>query len=272
MPRTTRNPWPLMSDKAQLQLLHLAAPLMRWPHPAVIKALAAANAEAPAATEWGLDLAKLDVDPMLYLWPGSACVYPGLRRKTGKGEVLTTPCKMQALALDRNNNYYPRQAWGKLTVCFDEIRNGYHLVHLFPHKQYDIDQLLRFLPADVSLTPPEQALVAAMRLHGLPGLFSHPANMCYLPAELARPTDAENSLFRRALWYHALTRHEGALSPLPGFLVPHIKKGLIERGIPDDIAWNETEFVGNPANISGLLTARKKNFNKWVGDWTAASA
>lgn len=251
----TRAQWASLNADQEEQLLHLVAPHVRWLAPPLVKAVAAANAEEPRASNWASQLRHAGIEPRLYLWPGSACAYPGVRRRVGD-EKRSDRKSGQALFLDKTGNTYAKKVWYKLINAFDTLRNGYHLVHLFPHKGYVVTQLIDLLPPIIHLTDDDAKLVALMRAHGLPGLFTNPANMCYLPGNLTRPTDA-NTLLQRALWHRAITLY-GANALLPPVLAP-LAERFLNQNLPADIQWDD-DFYGEANRLPSLLLSQESEF------------
>ena len=251
-----------MPIERERELLHIIAPCVRWIDPKCVKAIAAANAQEPRATAWASALTSVGINPSLYLWAGSTCVYPGVRRRISN-EEFTTPQQAKALLIDPSNNTYAKQVWYRLNNAFDKLRNGYHMVHLFPHKGYVLRELIDSVIEHKDLTKEEATLINDMRDHGLPGLFTNPASMCFLPGELTRPTDAD-SLVRKALWHHALTIYDEE-NLLPPVLAP-IAKEILGHDIPDKLDWN-TDYCGEAARLPLLLADQDKEFNKLIAPY-----
>ena len=202
--------------------------------------------------------------PDLYLWPGSACAYPGCRRKTGSTEQAGKAAK-QCLATDTSGNHRAHRVWELLSATpgeFIQSRPGYELVHLFPHKALEWQKLLRLL--DEHRATPMATLPADWREYlegyGLPGLFTNPANMCFVPSNFVRPTDGD-SLFRKLLWKKALQlfQHDALLSkPVADILA----SWLATLPEPAGLQWS-TDYHGTKAHLPKLLTARNRFLAKY---------
>ena len=125
--------WPEPSEDAMVGVAHAATPLVRFLHPEVIAAVVTDNRRM--SCEWSRRLKELNVDPDAYLWDGSACTFPGIRRPSGRKDHGT-----DCVVLDRDNNTYPKHLWAyTLTGCkFNKCGpRGYNLAHLFDHKVGD---------------------------------------------------------------------------------------------------------------------------------------
>ena len=67
-------------------------------------------------TDWSARLEAIGIDPAIYLWDGSPCAFPGIRRYAGSAEialfrqrVTASEVSPQCLALDDND--YPKHLW-----------------------------------------------------------------------------------------------------------------------------------------------------------------
>lgn len=262
-PDPTLEMWPRhVAEADQLALVHLAVPYVRWVSPALVALLVADN--NTHQEPWQQVLAQGNVLSELYLWPGSACAYPGRRRKTGSKEQAGKVAE-QCLATDTSGNNLAHRVWEVLGAGqrnFVQSRPGYELVHLFPHKAAEWKKLLRLLDKE---QPTAMALLPAgwrswLEEHGLPGLFTNPANMCFVPNTFVRPTDG-HSLFRQVLWKRALTLFgPAALLPLP---VAEVVAGWLET-LPDveDLGWSPL-YHGLPEKLPTLLRDRLTHLTKY---------
>lgn len=103
--------WPRWSqpDAAEALLLaKIVARYARFLRPEIVRAIAEDN-EANRAS-WSEALEKRGIDSCAYLWPGSTCAFPGVRRYAGSSEIAifrkrATGSVTGALALDDND--YP---------------------------------------------------------------------------------------------------------------------------------------------------------------------
>ncbi len=188
-PRTRRSGarwpvWPQPNDEDLLELARAMAPIVRFLDPGIVGAVAEDNRCLGA--EWSFRLEALGIDPAIYLWEGSSCAFPGVRRYAGSKEIAVfrqqaepdeTPS--QCLALDDND--YPKHLWAFVFTgkpFHKQGPEGYQLAHIFDHKEHGNrwrDEL------DLPLCADEPA--------PLYGLFTSAANSVYAPAAFLRPTD-----------------------------------------------------------------------------------
>ena len=181
-----------------------------------------------------------------YLFDGSACVFPGVRRYvSGQGNRKMYNPEYSAIIDD---NTFPRHLW-----CF--LNNGktyngpnwknsglgeFELAHVFTHKESELDLEKRFFnTVNASLNPY--------------GDFSCACNVVLLPKGTVRPTD--NSEAIKAAFYMRYIELYGE-SPLNG------RSGFNKSLIPDwysDLKWNEPVLPKDWVdNINKLLEYRTK--------------
>ena len=176
--------WPTPGDQELLDLARAMTPFVRFLDPGIVHAVTEDNRRMRA--EWSLRLEGLGVDPAIYLWEGSPCTFPGVRRYAGSTEIAVFRQRatadglpQQCLALDDND--YPKHLWAYALTGKPFRKRGpdsYQLAHLFDHKEYGSRwrEELDFLPS--AEEPP------------LPyGLFTSAANSAYVPGAFLRPTD-----------------------------------------------------------------------------------
>ena len=159
-------------------------PFVRFLDPGIVYAVAEDNRRMRAV--WSSRLEALGIDPAIYLWEGSPCVFPGVRRYAGSTEVAVFRQRAtadevppQCLALDDND--YPKHLW---TFAFagkpfrKHGPDGYQLAHLFDHKEHGNRwrEELDILPDAMEPVMPY-------------GLFTSAANSAYVPGAFLRPTD-----------------------------------------------------------------------------------
>lgn len=260
-PKVDQTPWPPVSNAHAELLTRLVVPYARWIRKGLIEQLVIAN--MTDLSRWQKLLREKNIEPDLYLWTGSACAYPGIRRKNGKTETVGGT-GTQSLALDIDGNALGKRAWGILAHSansFKKVRKDYELVHLFPHKADEWGKLLDLLPSNVrDQVPP--LYQKQLRDHGLPGLFSNPANTCFLPSALVRPTDGD-SLLRRALWVHALDLY-GVATLLPPELAAPLEDWLRSVPLPDKLEWSKPEnHHGEESSLVKLIQDQQKHFKKY---------
>jgi hypothetical protein len=185
---------------------------------------------------------KIEVEN--YLFDGSACMFPGVRRYvSGKGNKKAYNPSYKAIIDD---NTFPRHIW-----CF--LKNGktyngpnwkdsglsdFELAHLFTHKESEIKFEKQFF------TEVHEELLPY-------GDFSCACNVVLLPKGTVRPTD--NSAAIKASFYKRYIDLYGE-SPLGG------RSGFIEDLVPewyDKLCWNDPPLPNNwELNIERALKYR----------------
>ena len=92
-PRQGRSPrsraqwpaWPQPTDEDFLQLARAMAPFVRFLDPGIVGAVVEDNRRFGG--QWCAFLEVLGIDPGIYLWEGSPCAFPGVRRYAGSTEI-----------------------------------------------------------------------------------------------------------------------------------------------------------------------------------------
>lgn len=191
---------------------------------------------------------KIDVNH--YLFDGSACVFPGVRRYvSGKGKKRSYNHQYSAIIDD---NIFPRHIW-----CF--LQNGktysgpnwknsglgeFELAHVFTHKESEIEFEKQFFSHVTDGLKPY-------------GDFSCACNVTLLPKGTVRPTDNSNVI--KAAFYKRYVSLYGE-SPLNG------RSGFNEGLVPswyNELEWNETPLPENwEVNIERLLRYRTKRITE----------
>lgn len=240
--------WPQPSEADVLQLARVALPLVRYLHPDIVRAVVEDTAQH--REEWSRALLARGIDPEIYLWEGSPCVFPGVRRYAGSREVAAyrghTPLKAEvppdALRLDDND--YPKQLW---SFVFQGVKfakhgpEGYSLAHLADHKRHGNRASTEFERTSPSEpTPP------------LFGLYTSAANTVYVPCNMIRPTDFAGAL-RNLLLRRSQSLYGSFCRLLPaGFSIPAASSETWEL---DRFTWADP--VGTSANIRKFLAFRR---------------
>jgi hypothetical protein len=220
---TLPKEWPHPEPEQLGKLIEFLAPYVMWLDPTIVGEIVHHNTLHRSG--WEDELRQFaDIPLDAYFWDKSACVFPGIRRATGN-EDRNDFKALGCLKTDSSNNYYPNITWGYLMVGkqsfdkSDKAETG--LAHLFPHKDDSRDVYLAkaaaiqsqamvptpeevegadpgivHAPADYAnwLTGPVAALKKLTQAYSLSGLFTSAANMCFLPAELTKPTDVQGPL------------------------------------------------------------------------------
>jgi hypothetical protein len=203
-----REPWPAFSDSDLLDMAHVVTKNAHFLDPSVIAAVVQDN-QAHAAT-WRQALARAGVKPGLYLWEGSACCFPGIRRFEGADEKDAYSKKLanrrfpNALELDFND--YPKWIWDHV---MGEIPPRFSLVHTFSFRD----------------APPSSGHNAYLPVKGVHGLFTCATNMVYMPNSLVTVVSISEPL--RALLARRQGELYGGVSALvpPQVPLPQVKEG-----------------------------------------------
>jgi len=185
-----------------------------------------------------------------YLFEGSACVFPGVKRYvSGKGKKKSYNPEFKAIIDD---NTFPRHLW-----CFLENGKTYNgpnwrdsglgefeLAHIFTHKQTELTFEQNFFSKVDSALDPS-------------GDFSCACNVVLLPKGTVRPTD--NSEIIKAVFYKRYIELYGE-SPLNG------RSDFIDALVPSwycELKWNLPVLPSNwEVNLDKLLTYRTDRLTK----------
>ena len=188
--RRTRQPgadwpaWPTPSDEDLRELARAMTPFVRFLDPGIVYAVVEDNRRMGA--DWSSRLEALGIDSAIYLWEGSPCVFPGVRRYAGSTEIAVFRQRAaagevppQCLALDDND--YPKHLWAFAFTGKPFRKRGpdsYQLAHLFDHKEYG-----NRWREELDIPPDAREPVLPY------GLFTSAANSAYVPGAFLRPTD-----------------------------------------------------------------------------------
>jgi hypothetical protein len=181
-----------------------------------------------------------------YLFSGSACVFPGVRRYvSNKKDVTRTYNEAYRAIVDDNG--FPRHIWcyllggkGYSSPMYKKIGlDAFELAHIFAHKETEInDEKEFFKTIDKDLRPY--------------GEFTSAANVVLLPRGTVRPTD--NSTVVKSIFYKRYIDLYGE-ETLGG------RRGFLQSRVPDwysDIEWNAPLLPEDwKKNIDALLEYRK---------------
>lgn len=205
---TKKDDWPKWdgpNNDERLALARIITKYVRFLHPEIVEALVEDNMKHMA--EWKEMPKKRSVDPSQYLWEGSPCSFPGIRRHSGTKEINAFRSRtldfQNAIALDDNS--YPKQIWSYVfrDAGFANYGpEGYQLAHLVDHKD-------TYGRLSVELVSENGNAIEA-----IPGLFTCPTNTAYVPTDFLKPTDFEGNL-RNLLQRKAFELYSGVCAPLP---------------------------------------------------------
>ena len=216
-------------------------------HPKIIEKIQLKNAEE---YEYFEELFGNKIELGHYLFDGSACVFPGVRRYvSGQGRQKAYNIEYRAIIDD---NTFPRHIW-----CFLENGktyngpswkatglNQFELAHIFTHKESEVEfEKPFFSKMDESLTPY--------------GEFSCASNVILLPKGTVRPTD--NSKPIKAAFYQRYINLYGDV-PLGG------RSGFHARLVPNwfaELEWNDPVLPNDwETKIEKLLKYRTKRITE----------
>ena len=264
--RQTRRPgahwpvWPQPNDEDLLKLARAMAPFVRFLDPGIVGAVAEDNRRLGA--EWSSRLEALGIDPAIYLWEGSPCSFPGVRRHAGRKEIAVfrqraapDEAPSQCLALDDND--YPRHLWAFVFTgkpFRKQGPDGYQLAHLFDHKEHGNrwrDEL--DLPPDADEPAP------------LYGLFTSAANSVYTPGAFLRPTDFSPKL-RSLIQRRALQLYGNICRVVPPPLA--VKPCEDPNWVLDDFRWSAP--VGGMDRVPDFLEFRRERIGELIDKRYAA--
>jgi len=187
------------------------------------------------------------IDIKNYLFNGSDCVFPGIRRFVN-GMKWEKQKYIEEYKAITDDNVFPRYIWcflinGKCYSGQNWKETGldeFELAHIFSHKESEIFMEKNYFNEIDSNTFPY-------------GEFTSAANVVLLPKGTVRPTD--NSTILKSIFYKRYVELYGE-DTLNG------RKGFIEKNIPEwysQIKWNEPFLPNNwKINIDNLLDYRKK--------------
>ena len=244
--------WPTPSDEDLLELARAMTPFVRFLDPGIVYAVAEDNCRMGA--DWSSRLEALGIDPAIYLWEGSPCAFPGVRRYAGSTEIAVFRQRAtaeevppQCLALDDND--YPKQLWA-FAFTGKPFRkrgpDGYQLAHLLDHKEYG-----NRWREELDILPDAKDPVLPY------GLFTSAANSAYVPGAFLRPTDFSPKL-RSLIQRRALLLYGNICRLVPP---PLSVKGCEDQNWSlDNFQWSTP--VGGMDNVPGFLEFRRERLGE----------
>lgn len=240
--------WEAPSEDDSLLLARVLARHARFLNPKIVCGLVEDNRKL--ASDWRTRLEQRGVPADAYLWEGSPCAFPGVRRYSGSDEIAihrgrkgdNGKPRQDALRLDDND--YPKHLWSFLFRGKPFQKHGpkgYNLAHLADHKNHN-----NRAAQDFVLNPP--ALSVDGKLHGL---FTCATNTVFLPAGLLKPTDFHAEV--RGLFIRKAQALYGAFC--------NIVPPFMSVRECDDSRWSIAAFdwaepVGDPAQLDPFLSFR----------------
>lgn len=225
----------------------ILAQLAHHIHPAIVERIQKRNEEERASFE-SLFAGKIQTSN--YLYPGSACVFPGVKRYVSNKGVKRRYNRAFSAIID--DNVYPRHLWcylaGGLAYSGPTWKRlnlaAFELAHVFAHKESELETEVKFFESvEGSLLPY--------------GDFTCACNIVLLSKGTVRPTDNSEAL--KAVFYQRYIDLYGE-TPLQGRtgfrseLVPRWYKTLkwSEPVLPED--WE--------AKTDKLLSYRSKKITR----------
>lgn len=241
--------WPQPQNDDELVLAKIVARFARFLRPDIVRAIVEDNEQQ--RNNWSRELEQHDIDPRAYLWLGSACAFPGVRRYAGSTEIAIFRKRANggfknALALDDND--YPKQIWSFALTGKKFAKHGpqgYALAHLADHKHHKNRATNDF---DLIEGEDQAALL---------GLYTSPTNTVYLPVATIRPTDFSIAL-RNLLKRRAAELYGSFCEPLPPWL--SIRPATDSDWELDRFEWPEP--VGDPQCTESFLRFRRATMDK----------
>lgn len=238
--------WEMPSDEELMLLAKSSAKHVRFLNPEIVEIIVKDNEKH--ADEWIPALKNAGVNVDEYLWEGSPCVFPGVRRHSGAKEISAfrkrdSEIVIDALAIDDNS--YPKQLWafiflGKKFGNFGP--NGYKLAHLLDHK-------------GGSRIGEE---VQGLKIDKLSGLYTSAANSAYISGLLMDPTD-HNLAIRNLIQRKAEQLYGSVCNILPDGC--KVKDDVFKWEI-GEFEW--VEPVGTIENVNAFLGFRNEEMQRLI--------
>lgn len=247
--------WEAPSEDDSLLLAKVLARHARFLKPEIVRAVVEDNNRR--AADWRRELIARDIPADAYLWEGSPCAFPGVRRYSGSDEIAIFRGRKQGDgklpkdALKVDDNDYPKHLWSFLfrgRPFQKKGPTGYNLAHLADHKDHNNRAAKDFMLAEGTSVDGT--------LHGL---FTCPTNTVYLPAGLLKPTDFHAKV--RGLF---IRKAQALYGDFCNIVPPLTLKSLHENIDP---LWDLNNFdwpdlVGDLTHMERFLTFREKRMEK----------
>lgn len=244
--------WKQPSEEALSGLAQVLAPLVRFLKPEILAATVEDTQRH--AKEWSARFQERGIDPAIYLWDGSPCAFPGVRRHAGSKEI--TQFRRQSaqdalpphcLAIDDND--YPKHVWAFVFTGKPFRKkgpDGYQLGHLVDHKEHGNRWRGELNLVGRRSEPPL-----------LFGLFTSAANAAYFPSAFLRPTDFSFRL-RSLVQRRAQQLYAGVCRVLP----PGLEVKPCDHPSWDLEAFDWSPPVGQATNVPAFLEYRRERINE----------
>jgi hypothetical protein len=227
-------------DKDIVKMARVITKYVRFLSPDIVAAVAADNRQC--ADAWRGRLSACGVDARLYLWDGSSCCFPGVRRHANQEKTawkVGARVFRDALTLDFNE--YPQRIWTALAS--DIGAQGYTLYH--PLNHLVINAQIR---ASLEMNKYLQG-------KGLYGLFTAAANIVFVPTVFISLVNTNHWL--RTLLIDRATELYGEVSALLPPLVS-LRRGEGEWNLRAfEWAPCEGEDADASTRLNAFLSARR---------------
>lgn len=243
--------WPQPNDDDLLELALKMAPTVQFLDPAVVREVVEDNRRMRA--DWSAKLEEFEICPASYLWLGSPCAFPGVRRAAGDEREARPKQAREGTVFPEciwlDDNSYPKHLWA---FVFTGKRwgkagpKGYQFAHLIDHMVHGNrwrDEL------DLKSGEEEPTY--------LYGLFTSAANTVYVPDVFLRPTDFSPRL-RNLVQERASQLYGGICSIVPPPL--QVRRCKDPKWDVDEFPWSEP--VGDVDNVPRFLEFRRGEIEK----------
>ncbi len=259
-PRVAWPDWPQPDENDVLQLARVITPLVRFLHPQIVQRVVDDN--GVNRRTWSAELLRIGINPDIYLWDGSPCAFPGVRRHAGSQEIAqfkgragaSSERPTDSLRLDDND--YPKHLWAYVLTGGPFRKRGpkgYQLAHLADHKAHE-NRWREEFKVEPSTNPPSNP-------PPLFGLYTSPANLAYVPSNFLKPTDFSGTL--RSLLLSRAFQLYGSVARLAP--PPLVEKSLPNsEWHPDNFQWGDC--VGTVDHVDAFLQYRERCMNELIRD------
>lgn len=244
-----KNSWPVWdipSDAELIESIRLIAKYAKFLSPQIVARLVDDNEKH--RNEWSEKLREKKIEPIIYLWEKSPCAFPGVRRYSGSQEVAayrghtTVEDIIRTGAVRLDDNDFPKHIWAFVFTGKQFQKRGpslFNLAHLADHK------------GGSSRIEDEFTIVPDIEKHPAFGLYTSPANTCYIPQVLIRPTDF-SPVIRRLLISRAFELYRDVCNLLPPWLAE--KRAINELFSLNDFEWAQP--VGDLTSLESFFNYR----------------
>lgn len=213
--------WEQYPDKESIDFLKQTARFFKFVSPEIVAQVVEDNKKN--YNELTDLLESNGITPSLYMWDGSPCLFPGIRRFVGKGEVAHTVVpeanRSEKQAFYFDDNRFPRHFWSYL-LRGKKYENtgptGYSLAHILPHKDYQLKNVALELKLPLQCKP-----------FMLSGLFSSAANTCYTSTATMKPTD-HNLIVKQIIQKKIISLYHNKCEILPPEILFHDFKSPVD--------------------------------------------